>query len=152
MPMQCAYHPEREPVGACVECGRLICMECRALLGSRIYCTPCADKKFVQTQTGSVSTTVDRQPVFSVPATPPGAAVPPTTNVKTAASAQSLRETPLAAGETIKTPVKEVSAKKERKKLNKWVKFILIILGVLIGVYIIAGIIIQISGLGTFGF
>lgn len=46
--MQCAYHPDREPVGACVSCGRLICVECKALLGGKIYCTPCADKIFVQ--------------------------------------------------------------------------------------------------------
>jgi hypothetical protein len=48
--MQCAYHPDREPVGACVACGRLICVECKALLGGKIYCTPCADKIFVQKQ------------------------------------------------------------------------------------------------------
>ena len=46
--MQCAYHPDREPIGACVSCGRLICIECKALLGGKIYCTPCADKIFVQ--------------------------------------------------------------------------------------------------------
>ncbi len=46
--MQCGYHPDREPVGACVSCGRLICMECKALLGGKMYCTPCADKIFVQ--------------------------------------------------------------------------------------------------------
>ncbi len=46
--MQCAYHPDREPVGACVACGRLICVECKALLGGKMYCTPCADKIFVQ--------------------------------------------------------------------------------------------------------
>ncbi|GEM_PF-4299781 len=47
MPIHCAYHSDREPVGACVECGRLICVECKATLGGRMYCTPCADKKFV---------------------------------------------------------------------------------------------------------
>jgi len=46
--MKCAYHPDKEPVGACVACGRLICVECKALLGGKIYCTPCADKIFVQ--------------------------------------------------------------------------------------------------------
>jgi DNA-directed RNA polymerase subunit RPC12/RpoP len=48
--MKCAYHPDREPVGACVACGRLICVECKALLGGKIYCTPCADKIFVQSK------------------------------------------------------------------------------------------------------
>lgn len=46
--MRCAYHPECEPVGACVACGRLICVECKAMLGGKIYCTPCADKIFVR--------------------------------------------------------------------------------------------------------
>ncbi len=45
--MKCAYHPTREPIGACVECGRFICVECKALLGGKLYCTPCADKLFV---------------------------------------------------------------------------------------------------------
>lgn len=46
--MKCAYHSDREPVGACVACGRLICVECKALLGGKMYCTPCADKIFIQ--------------------------------------------------------------------------------------------------------
>jgi hypothetical protein len=49
--MQCAYHPDREPVGACVICGRLICIECKAVIGGKIYCSPCADKTFVQGKT-----------------------------------------------------------------------------------------------------
>jgi hypothetical protein len=49
--MQCAYHPDREPVGACVACGRLICIECKAVLGGKIYCSPCADKIFVHGKT-----------------------------------------------------------------------------------------------------
>jgi len=35
--MKCAYHPEREAVGACVDCGRLVCDECKTLLGGKIY-------------------------------------------------------------------------------------------------------------------
>ena len=53
--MQCSYHPEREPVGACVACGRLICVECKALLGGKMYCTPCADKIFVHDRTETVA-------------------------------------------------------------------------------------------------
>lgn len=51
--MQCAFHPDREPVGACVSCGKLICVECKALLGGKLYCSPCADKIFVQGKTES---------------------------------------------------------------------------------------------------
>ncbi len=42
----CAYHSDREAVGACVNCGRLICDECKTFLGGKIYCNPCADKMF----------------------------------------------------------------------------------------------------------
>ena len=45
--MKCAYHPEREAVGACVDCGRLICAECKTVLGGKIYCNSCADKMAV---------------------------------------------------------------------------------------------------------
>ncbi|MGA2159812.1 MAG: hypothetical protein ABSG90_11420 [Dehalococcoidia bacterium] len=48
MAMQCAYHPDREPVGACVECGRLICDECKTALKGKFYCPACADKVFVR--------------------------------------------------------------------------------------------------------
>jgi len=41
--MKCSYHPEREPVGACVSCGRLACAECRVILGGKVYCNPCTD-------------------------------------------------------------------------------------------------------------
>ena len=65
--MKCAYHPDKEPVGACVACGRLICVECKALLGGKIYCTPCADKIFVQdkpepTRTEKVESSAPQQP------------------------------------------------------------------------------------------
>jgi len=49
----CAYHPDRDAVGACVSCGRLICAECKTVLGGKIYCNPCADKVFtVKAETG----------------------------------------------------------------------------------------------------
>jgi hypothetical protein len=41
--VNCYYHPDKEPVGSCVNCGRLICAECKVLLGGKIYCNPCAD-------------------------------------------------------------------------------------------------------------
>lgn len=39
----CAYHPGREPVGGCSNCGKLICAECKVTLGGKVYCNPCAD-------------------------------------------------------------------------------------------------------------
>ena len=41
--MNCYYHPEREPVGACVNCGQMVCAECRVTLAGKVYCNPCAD-------------------------------------------------------------------------------------------------------------
>lgn len=42
--MNCYYHPDREPVGSCVNCGQLICAECKVVLGGKVYCNPCANK------------------------------------------------------------------------------------------------------------
>lgn len=44
MAMKCAYHPERDAAGACVNCTKLVCDECKAVLGGKIYCNPCANK------------------------------------------------------------------------------------------------------------
>ena len=38
----CAYHPERDTVGACISCGKLICEECKKTIGGKIYCNPCS--------------------------------------------------------------------------------------------------------------
>lgn len=46
----CAYHPERDAVGACVSCGKLICEECKVVLAGKIYCNPCGDKLFTNTR------------------------------------------------------------------------------------------------------
>lgn len=42
--MKCAYHPEREPSGACVSCGNLICAECEVQIGEKKYCKQCVSK------------------------------------------------------------------------------------------------------------
>ena len=45
----CFYHPGRDATGACVNCGKMVCLECRTLLGGKMYCQPCADEVFVKT-------------------------------------------------------------------------------------------------------
>ncbi len=45
--MQCAYHPGNDAVGACVSCGRLVCAECKTVLGGKIYCNPCVEKIYI---------------------------------------------------------------------------------------------------------
>ena len=42
--MKCAYHPEVDAVGTCVNCGRMICAECRVTLGGRFHCQSCAEE------------------------------------------------------------------------------------------------------------
>jgi len=44
MAMKCAYHPQADAVGACVNCGRLVCVECKVELQGKIYCNACAEK------------------------------------------------------------------------------------------------------------
>jgi type III secretory pathway component EscS len=42
--MNCYYHPDREPVGMCVSCGRLVCAECKVELQGKIHCNQCAEQ------------------------------------------------------------------------------------------------------------
>ena len=39
--MRCAVHPEINAVGACHNCGRLVCPECKAVINGQIYCNSC---------------------------------------------------------------------------------------------------------------
>jgi len=39
--MKCAYHPEREAVGTCVNCGKNVCRYCRSYWNGQIYCPRC---------------------------------------------------------------------------------------------------------------
>lgn len=44
--MKCAYHPSNDVVGACVNCGKLICAECKTVLGEKVYCNPCVEQMY----------------------------------------------------------------------------------------------------------
>jgi len=46
--MNCYYHPDRDVVGVCVTCGRFICVECKVLLGDKIYCNSCVNEMFLE--------------------------------------------------------------------------------------------------------
>jgi len=48
--MECAYHPGVNAVGVCVNCGNMICSECRVTLGGKFYCQACADRVFAERQ------------------------------------------------------------------------------------------------------
>ena len=43
----CSYHPTREAVGSCVNCGKMVCAECKVILSEKIYCQLCANELFV---------------------------------------------------------------------------------------------------------
>ena len=49
--MNCYYHPDRDAVGVCVACGRAVCIECKVVLGDKIYCNVCADKRISEAAT-----------------------------------------------------------------------------------------------------
>ncbi|MFA5078281.1 MAG: DUF5050 domain-containing protein [Dehalococcoidia bacterium] len=42
----CTQHPGKEAVGACSECGHLVCKACYTEVKDRVYCTSCANKLF----------------------------------------------------------------------------------------------------------
>lgn len=46
--MKCFNHHNIDAVGTCVSCGRGVCVECKTMLGGRIYCKPCADQAYAQ--------------------------------------------------------------------------------------------------------
>lgn len=43
----CSYHPGKDAVGACINCGKMVCVACRTELQDKVYCQPCANKIFV---------------------------------------------------------------------------------------------------------
>ena len=48
MAVTCAYHKKAEAVGACVNCGKLICDECKVTLKGKIYCNPCMEEMYAE--------------------------------------------------------------------------------------------------------
>ena len=45
----CSFHPGKDAVGACVSCGKMVCIACRTELHEKVYCPACANKLFVHT-------------------------------------------------------------------------------------------------------
>jgi hypothetical protein len=65
----CSYHPGKEAVGACVSCGKMVCIACRTELQEKVYCQPCANKLFVHkdlVQPAKVETVVTAPTIQSV--------------------------------------------------------------------------------------
>jgi hypothetical protein len=63
----CSYHPGKEAVGACVSCGKMVCIACRTELQEKVYCQPCANKLFIhkaEAQPAKVETVVAAAPAI----------------------------------------------------------------------------------------
>ena len=43
--MKCAVHPDIDAVGACCNCGRFVCPECKVLINRQIYCNSCVSAR-----------------------------------------------------------------------------------------------------------
>ncbi len=57
----CTQHPGKDAIGACSECGHLVCKACYTEVKDRVYCTSCANKLFiVKEQPPSPPATADR--------------------------------------------------------------------------------------------
>ena len=48
MAVTCAYHKRVDAVGACVNCGKLVCDECKVTIKGKIYCNPCVEELFAE--------------------------------------------------------------------------------------------------------
>ena len=48
--MKCATHADRDAVGACCNCGKQVCPECKVSLDNQVYCNPCLE---AQLKTGA---------------------------------------------------------------------------------------------------
>ena len=44
----CSYHPDKEAVGACVNCDKMICAECKVMLHEKYYCQRCANETLAE--------------------------------------------------------------------------------------------------------
>ena len=50
--LKCYYHPERDAVGTCANCGKAVCPECKVMLSQKCYCNPCADEACASAASG----------------------------------------------------------------------------------------------------
>ena len=44
--MNCSNHGEREAVGMCVRCHKLICEECKVKINNKYYCKDCVSEMY----------------------------------------------------------------------------------------------------------
>jgi hypothetical protein len=54
--MNCDYHPAREAISTCVECGKPVCPECKVEYEGKTYCTLCIEKKVISAAAATAQT------------------------------------------------------------------------------------------------
>jgi len=42
--LRCAFHPDREAIGTCVNCGKPVCQDCSDIVNGKYYCHQCAEQ------------------------------------------------------------------------------------------------------------
>ena len=65
--MKCGYHPEREAVGTCVDCGREICEFCKTIINAKMHCPDCIEKIYTSPKimTPEIKGTSTSSPAYS---------------------------------------------------------------------------------------
>ena len=67
--MKCGYHPEREAVGKCADCGRGICEFCKTIINAKMHCPACIEKNYTSPNITTPDTkgTSTSKPAYSHP-------------------------------------------------------------------------------------
>ena len=78
----CTNHPGKDAVGACCQCGHLVCKACYTELNEKVYCTTCANKLFTlktpePSKPPSQDTAAKSKPIESAPKIPEPVQPPP---------------------------------------------------------------------------
>ena len=66
--MSCTRHPSKESVGACSNCGKLVCAACCREKEGKTYCYVCEEQLFPAEKAAEVTTPVKPDPVIPLPA------------------------------------------------------------------------------------
>ena len=89
----CTKHPSKEAVGACSNCGHLVCKACYNEINNKVYCTDCTNKLFTIKEAAPkpafTPTPAQPQPTAAQPAKP---VEPPS---QPAPTAPQMKETPV---------------------------------------------------------
>ena len=92
MAATCAYHKKVDAAGACVNCGKLVCDECKVTLKGKIYCNPCVEELFAERAPVAVSSSTSTA-AAAVESTPAKKPVKPTGRGKSKAAAATTANT-----------------------------------------------------------